>query len=132
MYAWISAFRNYCPMICQPFEPAWLLDRSKRLFYISSVSRRDLKWILYVMAQGDAVDAMGRRRWINTHGFRGNSDFQIGGEWVKASLLKRWELISTVCCMSHHDPYPARDSTLASKVKNDAIDLSFRFTLLSM
>ncbi|MCG9892213.1 MAG: hypothetical protein MH252_14200 [Thermosynechococcaceae cyanobacterium MS004] len=61
-------------------------------------------------AQGDAVDAMERRRWINTHGFRGNSDFRIGGEWVKASLLKGWELISTVCFMSHHDPYPARAS----------------------
>jgi hypothetical protein len=34
-------------MICQPLDPAWLLDRSKRLFCNRSASRKDLKWVLY-------------------------------------------------------------------------------------
>lgn len=85
---------------------------------------------LYVTAQGDAVVAMGRRRWIDTHWFRGNSYFRIGWEWVKAAFSKGWELISTVCLrvitiLTLRWP-------LASKMKSGVIDLSFRFTRLSM
>jgi hypothetical protein len=67
----------------------WNIQRSEirsvvalsRLWFILALAT------LYATAQGDAVVANGRRRWINTHWFRGNSYFRIGWEWIKASLL---------------------------------------------
>ena len=90
----------------------WNIQRSEirsvvalsRLWFILALAT------LYVTAQGDEVVAMGRRRWIDTHWFRGNSYFRIGWEWVKAAFSKGWELISTVCFTSHHDPDPAMAS----------------------
>jgi hypothetical protein len=87
----------------------WNMQRSEirsvvalsRLWFILALAT------LYVTAQGDAVVAMGRRRWIDTHWFRGNSYFRIGWEWVKAAFSKGWELINDVCFTSHHDPDPA-------------------------
>lgn len=90
----------------------WNIQRSEirsvvalsRLWFILALAT------LYVTAQGDAVVAMGRRRWIDTHWFRGNSYFRIGWEWVKAAFEKGWELINDVCFTSHHDPDPAMAS----------------------
>ncbi|MEL6402576.1 MAG: transposase [Cyanobacteria bacterium J06626_4] len=66
----------------------WNLQKSEiragcdlsRLFFILAVAT------LYVTAQGVAVVAAGRRRWVDTHWFRGNSYFRMGTEWVKAAL----------------------------------------------
>lgn len=63
----------------------WNIQKSEiRLVY--SLSRL---WFLlalatlYVTAQGVEVIATGKRRWVDTHWFRGNSYFRIGWEWVK-------------------------------------------------
>jgi hypothetical protein len=90
----------------------WNIQRSEirsvvalsRLWFILALAT------LYVTAQGDAVVAAGRRRWIDTHWFRGNSYFRIGWEWVKAAWDKGWELIGSVYFTSHHDPHPAMAS----------------------
>ena len=65
---------------------------------------------LYVTAQGIEVVETGKRRWVDTHWFRGNSYFRIGWEWVKTSLENGWGLIHQVCFTSNHDPQPAMAS----------------------
>jgi Transposase DDE domain len=90
----------------------WNIQRSEirsvvalsRLWFILAVAT------LYVTAQGDAVVSSGRRRWIDTHWFRGNSYFRIGWQWVKVAWVKGWELIHSVRFTTHHDPDPAMAS----------------------
>jgi Transposase DDE domain len=90
----------------------WNIQRSQlrsvvalsRLWFILAVAT------LYLTAQGDAVVDAGKRRWIDTHWFRGNSYFRIGWEWVKASGVKGWEVIRSVRFTSHQDPLPAMAS----------------------
>lgn len=87
----------------------WNLQRSEiravtdlsRLWFILAVAT------LYVTAQGLEVVHSGRRRWIDTHWFRGNSYFRIGLEWAKAALINGWQLIQHVAFTSHIDPEPA-------------------------
>ena len=62
---------------------------------------------LYVTAQGVEVVASGRRRWVDTHWFRGNSYFRIGLEWVKTALQDGWPLTSRVRFCSNRDADPA-------------------------
>ena len=72
-----------------------------RLWFILSLAT------LYVSAQGVQVVDRGKRRWIDTHWFRGNSYFRIGWDWVKAALINGWKLIYSVSFSSHRDPTPA-------------------------
>ena len=65
---------------------------------------------LYVTAQGVAVVEQGKRRWVDTHWFRGNSYFRIGLDWIQAALLDGWRLINHVCFSSNRDPQPAKAS----------------------
>ena len=69
-----------------------------RLWFILSVAT------LYVSAQGVQVVDRGKRRWVDTHWFRGNSYFRIGWDWVKAALINGWKLIYSVSFSSHRDP----------------------------
>jgi hypothetical protein len=75
-----------------------------RLWFILAVAT------LYVTAQGVEVVTAGKRRWVDTHWFRGNSYFRIGWEWVKSALEHGWQLIRRVCFTSNHDPDPAMAS----------------------
>jgi hypothetical protein len=74
---------------------------------------------------GDAVVASGRRRWIDTHWFRGNSYFRIGWEWVKAAWVKGWELTCAVRFVSHTDPDPA----MASRKQDEKRRYRFEFQI---
>lgn len=65
---------------------------------------------LYVSAQGVSVVDSGKRRWVDTHWFRGNSYFRIGWDWVKAALLNGWKLIRSVSFFGNQDPTPAMAS----------------------
>jgi hypothetical protein len=65
---------------------------------------------LYVTAQGIEVVETGKRRWIDTHWFRGNSYFRIGWEWIKTALENGWKLIRRVRFTSNYDPEPAMAS----------------------
>lgn len=95
----------------------WNIQRSElrsvvalsRLWFILAVAT------LYVTAQGDAIVDSGKRRWIDTHWFRGNSYFRMGWEWVKAAWVKGWEVIGSVRFTSHRDPLPA----IASRKQDD-------------
>jgi hypothetical protein len=90
----------------------WNLQKSEirsvcdlsRLFFILAVAT------LYVTAQGIAVVESGRRRWVDTHWFRGNSYFRIGFEWVKAALQEGWRLVQQVRFLQNRDPEPAMAS----------------------
>jgi len=53
---------------------------------------------------------MGKRRWVDTHWFRGNSYFRIGWEWVKASGIHGWKIIRCVKFKGNDDPDPAMAS----------------------
>lgn len=65
---------------------------------------------LYVTAQGVEVVETGKRRWVDTHWFRGNSYFRIGWEWVKASCVNGWCIIRSVQFKGNDDPAPAMAS----------------------
>ena len=65
---------------------------------------------LYVTAQGVEVVETGKRRWVDTHWFRGNSYFRIGWEWVKASCINGWSIIHSVQFKGNDDPAPAMAS----------------------
>lgn len=82
---------------------------------------------LYVTAQGLEVVATGKRRWVDTHWFRGNSYFRIGWDWVKAALVSGWRLIHQVRFVANHDPSPA----MASRQQHDKRRYRLEFKLLS-
>ena len=70
---------------------------------------------LYVTAQGVTVVEQGKRRWVDTHWFRGNSYFRIGLDWVQAALLDGWQLVKRVLFRSNNDPQPA----MASRIQHE-------------
>ena len=76
---------------------------------------------LYVSAQGVQVVESGKRRWVDTHWFRGqrvravrrltttrghlpSRYFRIGWDWVKSALLNDWKLLNRVTFTSNLDP----------------------------
>ena len=65
---------------------------------------------LYVAAQGVEVVSAEKRRWVDTHWFRGNSYFRIGWDWVKAALLNSWRLLHNVTFFGNKDLHPAMAS----------------------
>ena len=75
-----------------------------RLWFVLAVAT------LYVSAQGVEVVRDEKRRWVDTHWFRGNSYFRIGWDWVKAALLNGWKLLQGVTFSSNKDPHPAMAS----------------------
>ena len=108
----------------------WNIQRSEirsvlalsRLWFILTLAT------LYVTAQGDAVVASGKRRWIDTHWFRGNSYFRIGWEWVKAVWVKGWELICQVRFLSNCDPEPV----MASRKQDEKHRYRFEFQVQTL
>ena len=90
----------------------WNLQKSEirsvcdlsRLWFILAVAT------LYVTAQGVEVVESERRRWVDTHWFRGNSYCRIGTEWVKAALQNGWQLLQHVRFTTNSDPDPAMAS----------------------
>lgn len=107
----------------------WNIQRSmirdvcalSRLWFILAVTT------LYVSAQGVKVVDSGKRRWVDTHWFRGNSYFRIGWDWVKASLLNGWKLINHVVFTSNRDPQPA----MASKKQHEQRLYQLEFQVLT-
>ncbi|MEO0835950.1 MAG: hypothetical protein AAFY16_08185 [Cyanobacteria bacterium J06642_3] len=87
-----------------------------RLWFILAVAT------LYVSPQGVAVVDCGKRRWVDTHWFRGNSYFRIGWDWVKAALLNGWRLVRSAIFSSHHDPHPAMASPQQHKQRLDQLE----------
>jgi hypothetical protein len=87
---------------------------------------------LYVTAQGDEVIARGRRRWVDTHWFRGNRYFRIGWQWVKAAWQKGWELISSVCLTTHHEPDPAMASRKQAEKRRYRIEFQMNTFVFSL
>jgi hypothetical protein len=68
---------------------------------------------LYLVAQGTEVVKQGRRRWVDAHGFRGQSYLKIGWNWVKLALSRGYELLPRVHLSPEADPVPA----MASKIQ---------------
>jgi hypothetical protein len=68
---------------------------------------------LSLVAQGTEVVNKGKRRWVDAHGFRGQSYLKIGWNWVKLALSKGYELITTLHVSPEADPVPA----MASKIQ---------------
>jgi hypothetical protein len=66
---------------------------------------------LSLVSQGIEVVKQGKRRWVDPHGFRGQSYLKIGWNWVKLALSKGLDLITTVYLSSDCDPEPAMAST---------------------
>jgi Transposase DDE domain len=69
---------------------------------------------LYLVAQGTAVVAQGTRRWVDSHGFRGQSSLKIGWNWVKLALSRGDALIPHWHLSAEADPAPA----MASKIQH--------------
>ena len=82
---------------------------------------------LYVTAQGVAVVEHGRRRWVDTHWFRGNSYFRIGLDWVQSALLDGWQLIQKVCFSSNRDSDPA----MASRIQHEKRTFQLEFQVFT-
>ena len=90
----------------------WNLQRSEirsvcdlsRLCFIMALAT------LYVTAQGVSVVESGKRRWVDTHWFRGNSYFRIGLDWVRSALIDGWRLLRAIRFSSNKDPEPAMAS----------------------
>jgi hypothetical protein len=65
---------------------------------------------LYLVAQGTAVVTQGQRRWVDAHGFRGQSDLKIGWNGVKLALRQGYTLITQRHISPQADPVPAMAS----------------------
>jgi hypothetical protein len=60
------------------------------------------------------VVTQGTRRWVDAHGFRGQSYLKIGWNWVNLALSKGYELITRWYVSPEADPVPA----MASKIQH--------------
>jgi hypothetical protein len=78
----------------------------ERLCGVLAISTR------YLVAQGTAVVTQGTRRWVDAHGFRGQSDLKIGWNGVKLALSRGYELMTSVHRAAAPDPVPAMASTI--------------------
>lgn len=105
----------------------WNLQRSEirdvpalsRLCFLLAIAT------LYVTAQGVELVESGKRRWIDTHWFRGNSYFRLGWDWIKAASLNGWSLIHQVRFTSDRDPEPA----MASRTQHEHRLYRLEFTI---
>ena len=61
---------------------------------------------LYLACQGTEVVKQGERRWVDPHWFRGSSYLKIGWNWIKAALVKGWELLSRLRLSGGQIPSP--------------------------
>ena len=68
---------------------------------------------LYLVSQGTEVVTQGQRRWVDAHGFRGQSYLKIGWNWVKLALSRGYALITSLRVSAEADPEPA----MASKIQ---------------
>jgi len=64
----------------------------------------------YLVSTGTAVVAMGRRRIVDTHWYRGLSYLQIGWRWVRHALAHGQRLLSFLWLDPEPDPEPAMAS----------------------
>jgi Transposase DDE domain len=69
---------------------------------------------LYLVAQGTEVVTQGKRRWVDSHWFRGQSYLKIGWDWVKLAMSRGYELITRMHLSAEADPVPA----MASKIQH--------------
>ena len=69
---------------------------------------------LYLVSQGTAVVAQGKRRGVDAHWFRGQSYLKIGWSWVQLALSRGDELTTTWHISAEIDPEPA----MASKIQH--------------
>jgi hypothetical protein len=60
------------------------------------------------------VVTQGQRRWVDAHGFRGQSYLKIGWNWVKLALSRGYALITRLHLSAEADPAPA----MASKIQH--------------
>ena len=67
---------------------------------------------LDLVAQGTAVVTQGTRRWVDSHGLRGQSSLNMGWHGVKRALSKGYELITGVHISPEADPVPAMASNI--------------------
>jgi predicted RNA binding protein YcfA (HicA-like mRNA interferase family) len=69
---------------------------------------------LYLVSQGTEVVTQGKRRWVDSHWFRGQSYLKIGWSWVKLALSRGYELTTSLHVSAEADPEPA----IASKIQH--------------
>jgi hypothetical protein len=79
-------------------------DALSRLCFVLAITT------LYLVSQGTQVVSGKKRRWVDSHWFRGNSYLRIGWQWVKAALVRGWALCTTLYLSGKPDPEPARAS----------------------
>lgn len=84
-------------------EASWLRSAEvlSRLCFVLAITT------LYLVSQGAVVVKQGKRRWVETHWFRGKSYLKIGGDWVKTALSRGLELITRLYLSGEPDPEPA-------------------------
>jgi hypothetical protein len=75
-----------------------------RLCFVLSITT------LYLVSQGTVVVEQGKRRWVDSHWFRGISYLKIGWNWVNRALSKGWDLITWLYLSGAPDPEPAMAS----------------------
>jgi hypothetical protein len=76
----------------------------ERLFGVLAITT------LYLVAQGTEVVAQGKRRWVDSHGSRGQNSLKIGWSWVKLALSRGDALITHMHLSAEADPAPAMAS----------------------
>jgi len=62
------------------------------------------------VSQGTEVVTQGHRRWVDPHGFRGQSYLKIGWKWVERALSRGYELVTRLHLSAEADPEPAMAS----------------------
>jgi hypothetical protein len=67
----------------------------------------------YLVIQGTEVVTQGKRRWVDAHGFRGQSSLQIGWNWVQRARSQGYALVTILHLSPHANPFPA----MASKIQ---------------
>lgn len=85
---------------------------------------------LFLVCQGTAVVASGKRRWVDAHWFRGSSYLKIGWKWVQQALVKGYPLITRLRLCPLPDPEPAMASRKQAAEQTN-LRLSVRFEVFA-
>ena len=85
---------------------------------------------LFLVCQGTAVVAAGKRRWVDPHWFRGCSYLKIGWRWVERAMTIGLDLIAHLYLSPLPDPEPPMASKKQAR-ERDKLTFSVQFEVFS-
>jgi hypothetical protein len=94
-------------------------DALSRLCFVLAITT------LFLVSQCTQVVDANKRRWVDTHWFRGLSYLRIGWQWIKAALVRGWMLYTELVLSGRPEREPAMASFFkAAQINENLITIA--------